>query len=74
LPAKLELSGVALDESSVLSSRMLPYVRLLVRLIEGVEVSRVELVGLLRQALRQHSIASRRRHDYVLAYLHQHPP
>jgi hypothetical protein len=31
-------------------------------------------VELLRQALRQRSIASRSRRDYVLAFLHEHPP
>jgi hypothetical protein len=75
-PAKLELAwpGMVLDECSVLKSRMLPYVRMVVSLIEGLEVSCHELVGLLRQVLRQHSIASRSRRDYVLSFLHQHPP
>jgi len=53
---------------------MLPYIRMLVRLIDRVQLSTAELVGLLRHALRQHSIAYRRRPDYVLRFLHEHPP
>lgn len=71
---ELQLEGVVLRESSLARSRMLPYVRMVVRLIEGLELSCRELAGLLRQALRQHSIASRSRLDYVLGFLHQHPP
>lgn len=71
---QLPLNGMVLDESSVAKSRMLPYVRMVVGLIEGIQLSLGELVDLLRQALRQHSIAPRRRVDYVLAFLHQHPP
>ena len=33
-----------------------------------------ELLALLRQGLRQHSIASQKRTDYVLRFLRQHPP
>jgi hypothetical protein len=71
---ELRWDGVVLDESSVLNSRMLPYVRMVVRLIEGIEFGGQEIVGLLRQAMRQHSIAYRRRSDYVLRFLQQHPP
>lgn len=71
---ELRLEGMVLDESSLLRSRMLPYVRMLVGLIEGIELSRDGLVEVLRQAMRQHSIANRRRVDYVLCFLHQHPP
>jgi len=71
---ELHLEGVVLDESSVVNSPLLPYVRMVVSLIEGVRVSLKQLRGWLRQALRQHSIARRRRFDYVLAFLNQHPP
>ena len=70
----LPLAGVVLDVSCVASSRMLPYVRLVVSLVEGLEVSLEEVVDWLRQAMRQHRIAWRRRADYILAFLHQHPP
>lgn len=71
---ELRWDGVVLDESSLLKSRMLPYVRMVVSLIEGIELSDQEIVRLLRQAMRQHSIAYRRRSDYVLRFLQQHPP
>lgn len=71
---ELRLDGVVLDDSSLRKSRMLPYVRMVVSLIEGIELSGEEIVSLLRQAMRQHSIAERRRSEYVLRFLHQHPP
>lgn len=76
LPVKVELrlDGVLLDESSLAMSPMLPYVRMVVSLIEGVELSCREILRLLRQAMRQRSIGVRRRIDYVLGFLHQHPP
>lgn len=63
-----------LDESSLAKSRMLPYVGMVVGLIDGIRLSLREVVDLLCRALRQRSIAPRRRVDYVLAFLHQHPP
>jgi hypothetical protein len=71
---ELRLEEVVLRASRLASSPLLPYVRLLVRLVEGFEVSRRELVELLGRALRQRSMASRYRRDYVLTFLHQHPP
>ena len=70
----LQLEGWLLDESSVDHSPVLPYVRMLVSLIEGVAISLIQVGDWLRQALRQHSFAQRRRRDYVLAFLHRHPP
>ena len=72
--AELRLDGVVLDESSLTNSPVLPYLRMMVSLIEGVHVGIEELLVLLRRALRQHSIASRRRADYVVSFLRQHPP
>jgi len=76
LPVRVEvrLEGVVLDESSLAKSPMLPYVRMVVSLIEGVEFTCREVVHLPRQAMRQHSIGARRRIDYLLGFLHQHPP
>jgi len=68
------LERVVLDESRLVASPMLPYVRMVVSLIEGVELSCREVVHLLRQAMRQHSIGARRKIDYLLGFLHQHPP
>jgi len=76
LPVKeeLRLEDVVLDAARVRKSPMLPYVRMLVNLIEGIRLRCEELVELLIRALRQHSIALQRRTDYVLRFLHQHPP
>ena len=71
---ELRLEGVVLRESSLATSPLLPYVRMLVSLIEGIELSCREVVCLLRQAMRQHSFGARRRIDYLLGFLHQHPP
>jgi hypothetical protein len=45
-----------------------------VNLLEGLRLDLRELVGLLLALLRQRSMGLRRRRDYVLEYLHQHPP
>jgi hypothetical protein len=74
---KLPLDGVVLDEPSLLTSPMLPYARMVASLVDGVPLGLAEFTDLLRQALRQHSIARRRRVDYVLHVLgrqHQRPP
>lgn len=72
--AQLQLGGVVLDESSLTSSPVMPYLRMMVSLIEGVAFTCEELLALLRRALRQRSIARRKRRDYVLSFLRQHPP
>jgi hypothetical protein len=76
LPVKeeLRLEEVVLDAESVRNSPMLPYVQMLVNLIKGIQLRCEELVELLIHALRQHSIAFRSRADYVLRFLHEHPP
>jgi hypothetical protein len=71
---ELRLQGAVLKESDLATSRMLPYLRMVMSLIEGVELTCREVVALLRQAMRQHSIGGRRRIDYLLGFLHQHPP
>lgn len=71
---ELRLQGVVLRESELAASHMLPYLRMVMGLIEGVELTCREVVALLRRAMRQHSIGGRRRIDYLLGFLHQHPP
>jgi len=66
--------GVVLDESSLAASPMLPYVRMVVSLIEGVRVTCREVLDRLRQTLRQHSIGARSGVDYLRGFLHPHPP
>jgi len=72
--AELQREDVVLDETSVVNSPMLPYVRMVVSLIEGVEFTCHEVVHLLRRTLRQHSIGAGRGVDYLLGFLHRHPP
>jgi hypothetical protein len=76
LPVKLELrlEEVVLDESSLARSPMLPYVRMVLRLVAGFELNCQEVACLLRRGLRQRRMALQRRTDYVLWWLHQHPP
>jgi len=72
--AELRLDGVVFDESSVAHSPMVPYVRMVVSLIEGVAFTCREVVHLLRRAMRQHRIGARRVRDYLLGSLPQRPP
>ena len=53
---------------------MVMYLRMVTSLIEGRQVSRMEILAMLARAVRQHSIARRRRIDYVLQYLNQRAP
>jgi len=71
---ELELDGVVVDESSVVNSPMLPYIRTLIWMIDGIRLSCAEVVQWLREVLRQRSMAYRPRREYVLRFLHQHPP
>jgi hypothetical protein len=50
------------------------YVAMVVSLIEGRRVSEAEILQMLVRAMRQHSMARRRRMDYVVAQLHKHGP
>ena len=53
---------------------MVGYVAMLASLIEGRPVSEEEIVRMLLRAMRQHSMARRRRMDYVVAQLNQQGP
>jgi len=66
--SELEREGVRLDAVIV------GYVRMVTSLIEVRRVSEEEIVEMLVRAMRQHSIARRRRMDYVLAYLKKNAP
>jgi hypothetical protein len=72
--AELREDGALWDESRLANSPILPYVRMVVSLIEGVEFTCHEVVRRLRQAMRQHSIGAGRSVGYLLGFLHQHPP
>ena len=72
--AVLRLEGVVLNEASVANSRMLPYVRMVVGLIEGIAFTCREVVELLRLATRQHSIGASGRSPYAWCFPSQRPP
>ena len=72
--AVLRLEGVVLNEASVANSRMLPYVRMVVGLIEGIAFTCREVVELLRLAMRQHSIGALGRSPYAWCFPSQRPP
>jgi len=61
-------------EAAVFPAEMVGYVAMVVSLIEARLVSEEEIVRMLLRAMRQHSMARRRRIDYVVAQLHQHGP
>jgi hypothetical protein len=50
------------------------YAAMVASLIEGRRVSEAEIIQMLLRAMRQHSMARRRRMDYVVAQLQQHGP
>jgi len=76
LPEQVELprEGLVLEAWRLEASRMLPYVGMVVRLLVGFRLAGQELVRWLREALRQHSIATGESTAYVLRVQHQHPP
>lgn len=63
-----------LDESSLARSPMLPYVRMVVSLIEGIRFTCREVLDLLLQALRQHRIGALSGRDYLRGVVSPHPP
>jgi len=70
----LNPEGFVLDESTLVNSRILPYVRMLVSVLEGRTISHEELITTLRQRIRQRSLGRLSRREYILHYLNQHPP
>lgn len=53
---------------------MLPYLQMVMGLIEGRRVSLAEVVAMLLQALRQHRMVRTRRIDHTVGWLHAEPP
>ncbi len=74
LPSEPPQGGVVLDEATLTKSRLLPYVRLVVNLIEGLHLGLPEVLQLLRRDLRQHRMGWRKTADYVGEDLLRHPP
>jgi hypothetical protein len=73
-PLTLNLDGFVLEESTLVNSRVLPYVRMVVSVLEGRRISREQLMVALRTCIRQRSIGRLSRREYVLHYLNEHPP
>jgi hypothetical protein len=53
---------------------MVGYIAMVASLIEGWGVSEEEILQMLKRAMRQHSMARRRRMDYVVTQLQKHGP
>lgn len=70
----LDLDGLIPHEWSIVHSPMLPYIRTLIAMLDGVWMSHGEVVAWLREVQRQRSMLYRSRREYVLCFLHQHPP
>jgi hypothetical protein len=70
----LLLEGVRLNESSVVNSPLLSYLRMVASCVEGRRIDRDELVQALLTTMRQRSLSTRPETEYVLDYLNRHPP
>ncbi len=56
------------------NSEIVTHIVMVTSLIEGFAVSRRQVVTMLRQMVRQHSIFRESRHDYLVRWLTEHPP
>jgi hypothetical protein len=71
---ELEFEGLTIEPADIERSSALSYVRMLLRVIDGVRVTRQELVEMLLRSMRQRSMVRRKRRDYVVSFLNSHPP
>lgn len=74
LPLELSLESCVLDEDTLVTSSVLPYLRMVASLILRRTISCEELLTRLRRHMRQHSIGRHYRGGYVLPYVNKHPP
>jgi len=63
-----------MSRGSKLGVEMVLYLAMVIELIEEHRVSREEIEELVVRVMRQHSIARRRRMDYVVSQLNRGPP
>ncbi len=54
--------------------KVVEHVRVVVSLIEGRPMSLEEILQMLTEVLRQHSLARRRKIDQAVSWLHENPP
>jgi len=73
-PLVWELGGVKLTAWLVATTPMLPYVQLLLKEIGSLGLCRDCLIKWLLERLRQRSMSFRWHRQYVLRFLHLHPP
>ena len=66
--------NLPVPEAPEFPAGMVGYVAMVASLIEGRPVSEEEIVRMLVRAMRQHSMARRRRVDYVVTQLNKHGP
>jgi hypothetical protein len=71
---KLPLDGFTLDEATLVTSPLLPYLTMVASVIEGRAIHCVELLQGLLRSMRQRSFDRLPRREYVLRFLNQHPP
>jgi hypothetical protein len=62
------------QDGSGFDAGMVSYLRMVTSLIEGRRVSRDEIEKMLTRVMRQHSMACRRRVDYLVWFMNKNPP
>jgi hypothetical protein len=70
----LALDGFRLDEATLASSPLLPYLALVASLIEGRPLGWEEVLQALLRSMRQRSFDRLPRREYALRLLNRHPP
>lgn len=70
---ELARKNLVLPEPRI-DEQVLCYLRMVISLIEGQQVSAAEILEMLTRVLRQHSMVRRQRIDYVLKYLNERGP
>lgn len=71
---KVALDGFTLDEVTLVNSPVLPYLAMIATVLEGRTIRITELLQTLRRSMRQRIFDRLPRREYVLRFLHQHPP
>ena len=70
----LPLDGVVLKERTLRRTRTLSYLAMLISVLERAPIRRRDVLPLLLRAMRRRSMGRIARREYVLRYLHEHPP
>ena len=71
---KVALDGFTLDEVTLVNSPVLPYLAMIATVLEGRTIGITQLIQVLRRSMRQRSFDRLPRREYVLRFLHEHPP